>query len=183
MRLFCKIIIISLLFTAASCNLRKHSATHDKTNKDNLTDNTNDRRYTAIKKKYAEELGVSDNNLINGALYEFIDDWIGVPYKYAGNDKNGVDCSGFVNALYKAVFNKQLSRSATDIVKECNIIEKDKLQEGDLVFFDISAKNSHVGVYLVNNKFIHASTSKGVIISDLTQAYYVKYWGRAGRLK
>lgn len=180
---FCNLVIICLLLLVVSCKSRKQVSKLDNNVKHNNTETESEKKYAAIKKKYAAELGVKENDLINGALYEFIDEWLGVPYKYAGNDKNGVDCSGFVNSIYKNVFKKQLSRSATDIVKECDIIDKDKLIEGDLVFFDISSKNSHVGVYLTNNKFVHASTSKGVIISDLTQSYYLKYWGRAGRVK
>lgn len=133
--------------------------------------------------RYAKELGVESKDLKNPILYEYIDGWIGVPYKYAGNDKKGVDCSGFVNAVYLDVYKKTLPRSALDIVRECEEVKKDELREGDMVFFDISGRNSHVGIYLVNGKFVHASTSKGVIISDLQQSYYLKYWGRAGRLK
>lgn len=133
--------------------------------------------------KYAVELGVKPEELIAANLYEFIDTWLGTPYKYGGNTKEGIDCSGFVNAVYLSIYKIQLKRSATEIVNQCNIIDKKELKEGDLVFFDISGKNSHIGIYLVNNKFIHASSSKGVMISDLNQTYWVKYWGRAGRFK
>lgn len=139
--------------------------------------------HSLIKTKYAAQLGISEREIGNIYLYEYIDGWIGVPYKWAGNDKTGVDCSGFICAVYKDIYAKQLKRSATDIVKECETVEKDELKEGDLVFFDISSANSHVGIYLANNKFIHASSSKGVMISDLSHAYYIKYWGRAGRVK
>lgn len=133
--------------------------------------------------KYAVELGVKPEELIAANLYEFIDTWLGTPYKYGGNTKEGIDCSGFVNAVYLSIYKIQLKRSATEIVNQCNIIDKKELKEGDLVFFDISGKNSHIGIYLVNNKFIHASSSKGVMISDLNQTYWIKYWGRAGRFK
>ena len=133
--------------------------------------------------KYAVELGVKPEELIAANLYEFIDTWIGTPYKYGGSTKEGTDCSGFVNAVYLSIYKIQLKRSATEIVNQCNIIDKKELKEGDLVFFDISGKNSHIGIYLVNNKFIHASSSKGVMISDLNQTYWIKYWGRAGRFK
>lgn len=141
------------------------------------------KNYASILEKYAAICGVSVNALKNGALYEYIDGWIGVPYKFGGNTKDGVDCSGFVNAVFLNVFKQQLKRSATEMVNQCDLVDKEKLSEADLVFFDISGKNSHVGVYLTNNRFVHASTSKGVMVSELTQAYWVKYWGRAGRVR
>lgn len=133
--------------------------------------------------KYAAQLGVKPEELKAAQLYEFIDTWIGTPYKYGGNTKEGVDCSGFVNAVYLSIYKIQLQRSALDIIKQCEIINKEDLKEGDLVFFDISGKNSHIGIYLINQKFIHASSSQGVMISDLNQTYWLKYWGRAGRIK
>ncbi len=139
--------------------------------------------YEKIVKKYAAELGIGAQEIKTPALYQYIDSWIGVPYKWAGESKSGTDCSGFVMVVYRDVFNKKLQRSATEMVKECEPIEKAMLQEADLVFFDINGKNSHVGIYLANGRFIHASTSRGVIISDLSQSYYQKYWGRAGRVK
>lgn len=144
---------------------------------------TKDKNSDAILDKYARELGVSRKELKDPKLYAYIDGWIGVPYKFAGNTKDGVDCSGFVNAVFRDVYKISLKRSATEIIGECNEIEKSSLTETDLVFFDISGKNSHIGIYLSNQKFIHASTSKGVMISDLNQTYWQKYWGRAGRIR
>lgn len=154
----------------------------EKKEKEETIKNTGNKNTVYIT-KYAAELGVKPDELANEQLYACIDEWIGTPYKYAGNTKEGVDCSGFVNAVYLTVFKVQLQRSATQIIGQCTIISKNELKEGDLVFFDIGGKNSHIGIYLVNDKFVHASSSKGVMISDLNQAYWLKYWGRAGRLK
>lgn len=145
--------------------------------------NTSGKSNAAVIDKYAGIIGVDKNQLKNSALYEYIDSWMGVPYKYGGNTKDGVDCSGFVNAVYKDVYRQSLKRSATEIILQCNTLDKSELRESDLVFFDISGKNSHVGIYLANNRFVHASTSKGVMISSLTESYWTKNWGRAGRLK
>lgn len=136
-----------------------------------------------ILNKYATALKVTSDKLYNEKLYQEVDGWIGVKYKWGGVDKNGVDCSGFTDAIYLAVYEYKLPRSGYDIVKECAVIEKQNLMEGDLVFFDISSKNSHVGIYLANNKFVHASSSKGVMISDLSETYWTKYFGRAARIK
>jgi len=118
-------------------------------------------------------------------LYEFIAEWYGVPYKYGECSKNGIDCSGFVNLLYQKVYHKTLERNSNDIFqKQCKKINKNGLKEGDLVFFKIDSKEiSHVGVYLRNNKFVHASTKKGVMISDLNEPYFQKHFYAFGRLK
>ena len=138
----------------------------------------------SVKQKYATMLGVDEMQLKNDALYTFINDWYGVPYKYGGKDKHGVDCSGFSMTLYNTVYHKQISPSAKTQAEESKKIDASDLKEGDLVFFDINAgKISHVGVYLQNNKFIHASTKKGVIINDLNEPYYKKYFVRSGRVK
>lgn len=133
--------------------------------------------------KYAEKLQVPQSKITNIALYEFIDDWYGTKYKYGGLTKGGVDCSGFCNLLYNNVYKKQLPRNTKDISKTIKKVAKDKLKEGDLVFFNISSKkNSHVGLYLINNYFVHASTSKGVIISNLTNPYYKKAYSKGGSI-
>ena len=90
--------------------------------------------------------------------------------------------------VYKAVFGKTLTRqSAGMLTDNCTKITKSQLREGDLVFFRTDGKKSstpnHVGIYLKENKFIHASTSKGVVVSDLLQSYYVTNWITGGRVK
>lgn len=118
-------------------------------------------------------------------LYQFIVDWYGTPYKYGECSKNGVDCSGFINLLYEKVYHKKLERRAQDIYsKYCKKIKLSDIKEGDLVFFIIESKEiSHVGLYLKNNKFVHASTKKGVMISDLNEPYFAKFFYAAGRVK
>lgn len=138
---------------------------------------------TIVLDKYAEKLQVSKSSLTNIKLYNFIDEWYGVRYQYGGLTKQGVDCSGFCNVLYNNVYKKQLPRSTKEIVKVIKKTSQSNLKEGDLVFFNISGKkNSHVGVYLINNYFVHASTSKGVIISNLQNPYYKKAFNKGGEV-
>jgi cell wall-associated NlpC family hydrolase len=133
--------------------------------------------------KYAEILQVSSTSIKNIALYQFIDDWYGTKYQYGGLTKSGIDCSGFCNVLYSQVYKKELSRTTSELSKQVKKVSKQKLEEGNLVFFNIEGKkNAHVGVYLINNKFVHASTSKGVIISSLENPYYIKAYNKGGRL-
>lgn len=134
---------------------------------------------------YTKILDVNENTLKNKQLYSFITDWYGTPYKFGGQTSNGIDCSAFTNVLYKEIYNIQLPRSSKDIAETVNRKFTKNLKEGDLVFFAFgnSKEINHVGVYLHNNKFVHASTSKGVIISDLTEPWYGNFLVKCGAYK
>ena len=117
-------------------------------------------------------------------LYTAVYDWLETPYKYAGKGEKGIDCSGLVKAVYKDAYNLVLSGSSRDLYAQCDPIDKDELQEGDLVFFKINRSViSHVGLYLGDNIFVHASSVRGVTLSDLTDDYYVRYFYSAGRIR
>lgn len=167
--------LLLLFFTAC----RHHQTLHTE-----KTETKSETASTSLKKKYAEKLGVSESAITNQKLYQFINEWYGVPYKYAGKDKTGIDCSGLASTLYLVVFQKKISPSTKALVDEVKKIASSDLKEGDLVFFNIESKQaSHVGVYLQNNKFVHASSKKGVMISDLNEPYFKKYYLSAGRVK
>ncbi|MFI5150396.1 MAG: C40 family peptidase [Bacteroidia bacterium] len=136
----------------------------------------------ALQQKYASLLGVDVIQVSNTPLYSFLDEWTGTPYLYGGKNKEGIDCSGFTHILYATVYAKELNGSSRDLFTKCVPVEKQDLMEGDLVFFRIETDQiSHVGVYLINGKFAHASTKKGVMISDLSEAYYTRYFYKGGR--
>lgn len=137
-------------------------------------------------KEEMEESGSSDQK--ESRLYQVASKWIGTPYLYGGNTSKGIDCSGFVKAVYEEAYNKTISRTSANMFSvNCKKIKKEQLTEGDLVFFRTDGKNTstpnHVGIYLSNNQFIHASSSKGVTIADLTASYYVKCFLSGGRVK
>jgi lipoprotein Spr len=116
-------------------------------------------------------------------LYREVYTWLGVRYRYAGLTKKGVDCAGFVKNICNTVYGCNLSGSARDHFKKCIPIEREDLEEGDLVFFKINQSQiSHVGLYLGNNKFVHAAVHGGVMINDLSEKYYNKYYYISGRL-
>lgn len=132
----------------------------------------------------AEKLNISEKEVRSKKLYSFISDWYGTPYKYGGCGKSGIDCSCFTGTLYLKVYGKTIGRNASLIHKECGKIKTSHLREGDFVFFKIGSRDvGHVGVYLKDNKFVHASTSRGVMISDLEEPYFKKHYYSAGRLK
>ena len=135
-------------------------------------------------KKPIEEIKVETKNISDKTLVNFISDWYGVTYRYGGADKHGIDCSHFAAKLYADVYNKKIAGAANTIEPLTSTVKTTDMQEGDLVFFKIQQnKVSHVGVYIGNNKFVHASTKLGVIISDLNEPYYKKYFYKAGKLK
>lgn len=112
-----------------------------------------------------------------------MEEWYGTRYKYGGSTKKGIDCSAFTLGLAAAVFGISIPRTAREQYEITERIEKYELHEGDLVFFNTRGGISHVGVYIINNKFVHASVSSGVMISDLDDAYFTKRFVGAGRIK
>ncbi len=122
-------------------------------------------------------------NLKSKPLYRFITDWTGVRYQLGGMDKRGIDCSGFAYLLQKDIYGKTLprrSRDQADATKKRNF---NNLKEGDLIFFSFGGNGvDHVGVYLNGDFFVHASTTRGVVVDDLTLAVYQKAIVKTGTL-
>ena len=135
--------------------------------------------------KASIRLGIDIDMEDNHALFVESSQWLGVPYRSGGTTQRGVDCSGLTSAIYNKVYRKQLERNSDDQrKKDCKKVKKGKLREGDLVFFHNGRKKkraSHVGIYLKDRKFIHASTRQGVIISTLDEAYWKQHWLSGGR--
>ncbi len=133
--------------------------------------------------KYSLLLDTEVESLPNKSLLESVDEWYGVRYRRAGNTRSGVDCSGFTVAVYTAVYGLTLPRVSREQYRISRKISTTELQEGDLVFFNTTGRGvSHVGVYLGNNRFIHASVSKGVMVNSLFENYYLKRFVGAGRI-
>lgn len=109
--------------------------------------------------------------------------WLGTPYKYGGEDKGGVDCSGLVLNIYRSALDIKLPRSSSEQAKFCSPLAKGDLMPGDLLFFATSGsrnKVSHVGIYIGDGRMIHSSSSKGVIISGIDEDYFRKTFTGAG---
>ena len=135
--------------------------------------------------KASIRLGVDIDATDNHALYVEAAKWIGVPHKIGGTTRRGIDCSGFVSQIYRKIYGKKISGSSYAIRKQTQRVRKRNLKEGDLLFFATPSsrrKVAHVGIYLKDKKFVHASLSKGVIVSSLYEPYYKKYWICGGRL-
>lgn len=133
--------------------------------------------------KYAILMEEPVETVTNERLISFLENWYGTPYKFGGENKTGIDCSAFSSLLMDSVFGIALPRTCRSQYEMGVKIKKPQLEEGDLVFFNTTGGISHVGVYLANNKFVHAGTSSGVAISDLDDAYYKKRFIGASRVK
>ena len=184
---FLSLLLLIAAISLNSCNTTKHN----KTNKKKLTKSVvkkagvaeNKPYFDNFYKEYSKKLGVELIGNEDKQLITEIAGWLTVPYKFGGKTKEGTDCSGFTTAVYKNLYKVDLYRSSEDQLKNVNLVEKSSLKEGDLLFFKISGdKISHVGIYIAKNKFIHASTKRGVVINDLTEEYYSKTFYKAGRV-
>ena len=108
--------------------------------------------------------------------------WQGTRHRLGGSSRRGIDCSGFVQAVYKAVFNVDLPRSTRLQVSQGQAVSYKNLRAGDLVFFRPPSYPRHVGIYLGGSEFVHASKNKGVTVSKIDQTYWGKYYWTARRI-
>ncbi|MGV8879541.1 MAG: C40 family peptidase [Sphingobacteriaceae bacterium] len=132
---------------------------------------------------FSQIMGIALSTTSNVKLFQFVYDWIGAPYRLGGDTKKGVDCSGFAYELYNKVFNTAIGNNSRNIFSMVDPVKKDELKEGDLIFFKIHSRSiTHVGVFIGNGKFAHASSSKGVMISNLDEPYWQRYYFKGGRL-
>lgn len=116
-------------------------------------------------------------------LYAQYQEWRAVRYRIGGLSKSGIDCSGFVFVTFRDRFGIQLPRSTDDQGAIGRKIDEGELRTGDLVFFRTGRNVRHVGIFLEDRKFLHASTLKGVMISSLDDIYWSKEYWRAVSLK
>lgn len=138
--------------------------------------------FTALQFKYAQLIDVEVESITNRALFATIDKWLGTRYRYGGATEKGIDCSAYTGTLVHEVFGLVLARTARDQYANCIKLEREQMQQGDLVFFNTRGGISHVGLYLGNGYFTHASTSIGVTISNLSETYWSKKFVRGGRI-
>jgi len=180
---------LCLCFFLVGCGASKNKKSNSNNTNTSYSDASGSRG-TVLKKKnnslddFAAVMGVSKGSLKNKDLYYFIDDWLGAPHKMGGLTKSGIDCSAFIIEVYKNIYSIDLPRTSRDMAESIKRKYTKDLKEGDLVFFSFGKKSiDHVGIYLHNNKFLHVSTKKGVIISDLTDPWYGNFLERCGSFK
>ena len=138
--------------------------------------------FTALQFKYAQLLDVEVETITNNILFTAIEKWWGTRYRYGGATNKGIDCSAYASTIVHQVYGLVLPRTAREQYANCVELEKEELLQGDLVFFNTRGGISHVGLYLGNGYFTHASTSIGVTISNLSETYWNKRFVGGGRL-
>ena len=158
------LLTLAIIFTFSGCFFSSNNLSHQK----NLS-------------VYESEKSYKNINISSAFLNQF-KEWEGVTYKYGGESKSGVDCSYFVMNSFQKISYK-LPRTTLYQSKSGKAVKKNELQLGDLVFFITSKKGTrHVGIYLGDGDFMHASTSNGVMISSLENPYWKAHYWKARRV-
>jgi len=139
--------------------------------------NTNEPTFPETQSQTEQEPSI---NLLTFLMVQY-QEWKGTRYRMGGLSKSGVDCSGFALLTFRNQFGIELPRSTYEQNKLGQEIKPDQLQAGDLVFFH-TGRNNHVGIYLQDNQFLHASTRAGVKISSLSEPYWKRRYWKAKRL-
>ncbi len=135
------------------------------------------------KREASEVLGKWRSPQERAALITAATLFLGAPYRLGGNSVRGIDCSSYVRSIY-SIFGIQLPRTAREQSYIGLVVNRANLKEGDLVFFNTRRALGHVGIYIGDNKFLHASyRSKAVKVDSLDTPYFHKRFVRAVRLK
>lgn len=171
MRNLVLLFILCLVFFFGSCSSNRHLSKHSTS-------------VSVLSEKLGFPISKKDPNL---TLYSEAVNWLGVPYKYGGNTHKGVDCSGLTCNIYREVYHFKLERTVAAMYKKnCRKISRHSLRPGDLVFFNTAKTKksvSHVGIFLKDNIFIHATTNSGVRMNTLDDPYYKKRWISGGKVR
>ncbi|MFZ4863836.1 C40 family peptidase [Sphingobacterium sp. Mn56C] len=178
-RIFYFLLLLTLFLS--SCGAKKKTVLSNPRDKNYGNVYANEEKHKGnVVSYYADYLGVKEKDL-NTKLYVFIDQWMGSPHQLGGTTRSGIDCSAFVGMAYNTVYGKDLPRTSRDMAEVVKRKYDHQLKEGDLVFFSFGGKAiDHVGIYLQNDMFVHVSTKKGVMISNLKETWFYKYFTRCG---
>jgi len=158
-------------------------AEEEKKEDDKKVDPKESVRITTGERDFKKELNPAITPLDQSKMMREISKYMGVPYVHGGASFDGMDCSGYTQTVYLAAVGKLLPRSSTEQAKTGTPVDFKNLKFGDLVFFNTTGDtDSHVGIYLGDDLFAHASVTLGVTISSLQSTYYSKRYECARRI-
>ncbi len=126
--------------------------------------------------------GSQGQHQVISKLYAHLEEWHGVPHRDGGMGKQGIDCSGFTALTLRRLFDVRLPRTTSQQANSGTTISRLQLRPGDLVFFKIRMGVRHVGIYVEEQKFMHASKSRGVMLSRLDNPYWLEHYWQARRV-
>lgn len=159
----------------------------DEEENDSLLLEEDDALVNRLLQRYYEFEGENLSNSVNAqelVIMEIIK-YLDTPYRYGGNNESGIDCSAFTRTIFNNIFSIQLPRTARDQYTLGEEIDKRELKFGDLVFFNTRRRvvPGHVGIYIGDNLFAHASRKRGVTVSSLEEDYYSRKFMSGRRLE
>jgi len=157
----------------------------EETDPDETPDDLTSVDISVLEQKYNSTDGNSGITTLKETMLMEIIKYMNTPYKFGGNSRDGIDCSAFTQTVYSSC-SLQLLRSAREQFTQGFVIDKkEDLKFGDLVFFNTrkSVKPGHVGIYIGDNLFVHASRKSGVVVTPLTHDYYIKRYMGARRIE
>lgn len=179
--LFIGLVCSGLVLAANSCSGSSESTS--KTESNEVTVEEPEKpvkkvRYASLElDRLSTTLGITVEQEDDVELFREVATWVGTPYKSAGADKDGADCSGFVNAVYDKVYDISLPRQTSKIYETSSRIDLEDVDSGDLVFFRTDGKTdktpNYMGIYLKENRFVVMS-SKGLKFENMSSSYYKK---------
>lgn len=175
----CVFTVICLLLMA-SCGTGRQSVSRGKKTTTRTVGAIHGTMPQSGKNNGGTKLSGSSQALVNEAYT-----WLGTRYEYGGHSKSGTDCSGLVMEVFLRVLNLKLPRASYQQQAFCKVIERGQLSPGDLVFFSGQPGGgvSHVGIYVGDNQMIHASASKGVMVSNIFEKYFVNHYHSSGHIE
>lgn len=175
-RTYFAIILVSMILLLGSCGTGRNAVSRGNSPRDN-SGRTENIANAASPTVQLERISGLASEIVKEART-----WIGTPYIYGGHSRKGTDCSGMVMEVFKKVTNIKLPRSAQEQQQYCSETSRERLNPGDLIFFSPSKNSrvSHVGIYIGNNRMIHASSSRGVIESNIYENWFVQHYHSSG---
>ncbi|WP_372641976.1 NlpC/P60 family protein [Ancylomarina sp.] len=172
--------LILIAFAIASCST--NSKINKRTTSKHISKEAKEEKEKTKAKRKAEVQKPKKKISIKHKLETHYNKYKAVPYKYGGTSIKGFDCSGFVQFTYKNIFNISLPRTTRLMLKEGTAIKKTQLRIGDLVLFRTSKRYRHVGIFMGDNLFMHVSTKKGLMKSNLNNPYWLKHYLASRRI-